>query len=123
MAVEHQLVLAAHHVGVRDEESVYRGAVREHLPAEVPLARVVRRSVDVDYELRSGLPLHLRGAQVIPDVLAHIDANLQAVDDVQGAAIAWREVPFLVEDTVVGKIYLVVNVHQPAVPCHGGGVA
>ena len=53
LAVEDQLVLAAHRVHEGQAHQVVGGAGRQHLLAEPPLARVVGRGVDAHHQLRA----------------------------------------------------------------------
>ena len=114
-AVEHQLVLAAHLVRVADEHAVVDGARGQHPTAELSLARVVGRAVDVDDDLRTRLRLRLRRVPGVPDVLAHAQAHAHARHRVRRTALAGAEIAQLVEHAVVGQPLLAVDIGQAAV--------
>ena len=86
------------------------------------LARVEGRGVDVDNQLRPGLPLHGGRPNFVPDVLADVDADADTTDFVNRADVAPSEVAFLVENAVVGQENLVVGVYQSPVIPDGGRV-
>ena len=94
----------------------------EHALAGGELARVVGRAVDVDDDLRAGLPLQGHGAEGVPDVLTDVHADGDAADGVDGADAAGAEVAVLIKDAVVGQVDLVVDAHELAVAGEGGGV-
>ena len=91
------------------------GAAREHRAALGVASLVVGGAVDGDDDLRAGEPLHRRGAGVVPDVLADVDAGLHPVDLEDGALVAAREVALLVEHAVVRQEDLAVNGGDAAV--------
>ena len=107
VAVEDQLVLAAHGVDPGHERAVVGGAPADHLLARPPLAVVVRRAVDVDQKLRAvvRLPGHRPGGK--PAVLTNREADARAVELEDGAAVTGLEIALLVEDAVVGQEDLV----------------
>src|SRR6266550_2908790 len=107
VAVEDQLVLAAHRVDPGHKGAVVGGAAADHRLAWPALAVVVGRTVDVDQELGAMvcLPSHRAGRK--PAVLAHRQTDPDAAHLDDRAAVAWFEIPFLVEDAVVGQENLV----------------
>ena len=121
-AVEHQLVLTAHHVDVGDAHQIVHGARRDHLLAEAGLAGVVGRAVDVDDELGAGQRLDGGRPRRIPDVLADVDGERRVARHEDRRLGARLEVAVLVEDAVVRQVLLVVNPDAAAVVQHRGGV-
>ena len=121
-AVEYQLVLPAHGVQVGDENAVVGGAGGDHALALGGLAGVEGRRVDVDNDLGAGVALDGGGADGIPDVLADVDADVAAVDDINGTEVAAPEVAVLIEHAVVGQVHLAVPVEDTTVVDDGGGV-
>src|SRR4051794_33022199 len=103
VAIEDQLVLAAHGVHPGDECAVVRGAAGDHRLAGSALAVVVGGPVDVDQDLSPvvRLPGHRAGWK--PAVLADREADADAVQLNDGATVPWLEVALLVEDAVVGE--------------------
>ena len=83
---------------------------------------MVWRAVDVDDYLCARLSLHRRRSQGVPDVLADVDANVDAVDDEDGALGPGLEVAVFVKDAVVGQVHLVIDAHKLPVVRHGRGV-
>ncbi len=89
---------------------------------KLTLAGVEGGGVDVHDELGPGAALDLGGTHRVPDVLADVHPDADAVDDEDGAVLAGAEIAVLVEDAVVGEEHLVVDAHQLAVGANGGGV-
>ena len=83
---------------------------------------MVRRAVDVHDHARARLRLRLRRVARVPDVLADVHAHVNPGHPVDFARSVRLEIARLVEDAVVRQPLLVVNVRQPPVMDHGGGV-
>ena len=68
--------------------------------------------------------LSLRGGrpQGVPDVLADVDAYVDAIDHEYRALGAGLEVAVFIEDAVVGQVDLVIYAQKLSVVGHGGGV-
>src|SRR5581483_260546 len=109
VAVEDELVLPADRVDVGDEGAVVGRALGDHPLALDSLGRVVGRAVDVDQQLRAVLRLPRHRAGGIPAVLAHGEADANAVLLEDRALVAYREVALLVEDAVVRQENLVID--------------
>ena len=62
------------------------------------------------------------GPEGVPDVLADVDAYVDAIDHEYRALGTGLEVAIFVEDAVVGQVDLVVNAQKLPVVGHGGGV-
>ena len=122
VAVEHQLVLPADLVHVRDRDLVVGGAGGEHALALARLARVERRGVDVDDHLGAVERGVVGGAVGVPDVLAHRDRHLDTADEEARRLAAGMEVALLVEDPVVGEAVLAVARDDRALVDDGGAV-
>ena len=122
MAVEDQLVLAAHRVAERDEAGVVSRARDEHLLALVGAADVERRRRDVDEQLRAGQREVGRGWARLPHVLADSrpDERLAVLEQNQVATRC--EVAVLVEDAVVRQEALAVDAADLAAGEHEAGV-
>ena len=121
-AIEDQLVLTSHQVVVGENGDIILSPLGYHLLPGVSLAEVIGRGADIDDDLRPRVSLDAGRADLVPDILANIDADADAGDGIDGAAVTGAEVAVFVEDAVVGQEYLVVNIHQPAVVDDGGGV-
>src|SRR5439155_128589 len=121
-AVEHQLVLAAHHVDERQPDDVVGGARGDHALAEAGLARVVRRAVDGHDQLGAGQRLRGRRPRRIPDVLADVDGHARLAEREDRRLAPRLEIAVLVEDAVVRQVLLVVDAGQGPVVDDGGGV-
>ena len=118
-AVEHELVLATHHVDVGHAHEIVHCAGRHQLIAEAGLAGMVGRAVDVDEELGAAEGLHRGRSRGVPDVLAHVhgEGRLARREDLGlGARL---EVAVLVEDAVVRQILLVIDPGSDSVVQHG----
>ena len=122
VAVEHQLVLAAHGVHEHHRGEIVHRALHDHpLPVAAVSAAVGGRG-DVHEHLSAGQRLGHRGRARLPDVLAHGNANGHAVQVERDGLGPALEVAVLVEDPVVGEIHLAVYGGHPAVREHGRGV-
>ena len=124
-AVEHQLVLTAHLVHVRQRTTGVGRTSGQHALAGTPLAEVVRRAVDVDVQFGAARRLLGKRTGGAPDVFADADAHLHAADDVQlvrVARVAGCEVAGLVEHGVVGQQALAIRADHMPVHAHSGSV-
>ena len=123
VAVEDQLVLAAHGVAERQEAAVIAAAGGEqHLPLPA-LAPVIGRGREVDDDLRAavhGRPFGRTAGH--PDVLADGDAHPPAVEIDHERLASRQEVAALVEDGVVREAVLAVQRRDPTVGQDRGGV-
>ena len=86
------------------------------------LAAVVRRSVDVEAEFRTGQRHLIERRARIPDVLANADPERDVAGAVDRHAAPGREVALFVEDPVVRQVLLVIRPDVGAVVEHGGGI-
>ena len=120
-AVEHQFVLAAHHVGVDQRVAVLAGAATRHFQPLFLLAGVVRRGVGHQQHLGAGLGGGARGS-VEPDVLADVDAEAHALDVEHQRFAVSREIALLVEHRIVGQLALAIGAQHAALAQHRGGV-
>src|SRR5712692_8190268 len=120
VAVEDQLVLATDCVGVRDVGTVVRGAAGDHVLTWGALAYVVRRTVDVDQQLRAVVRLPRHRAGRVPAVLADGDPDADPGLLEDRTAMAGGEVALLVEDAVVGQEDFVINRLELAITDEGG---
>src|SRR6185437_15705615 len=96
VAVEHQLVLSADHVDVRDGQSNVEHARTDHRLALALLVALVRGSVDDDEQLRPIGSRELGGLR-LPDVLADEQAHPKALAVHHRRLSASVEVALLVE--------------------------
>ena len=86
----------------------------DQLEPRVVLVPLVRRAVDDEQQLGTGLAGQGDGAALLPEVLADGDGHVDAADPDHGEVGAGREDPVLVEDAVVGQVVLGVAGHDPA---------
>jgi len=122
VAVEDQLVLAAHQPAEGDVGDVVARPLGEHPLALGALADVVGGGGDVDDQGGPGEGLVAGRGAGLPDVLAdgQPDAVAAQVDDGPGGARL--EVALLVEDAVVGEVHLAVDRVDGAFVEDGKGV-
>src|SRR5207248_232842 len=90
-------------------------ARRDHFLAKIALAGVIRRTIDVDEDFGPAVALNQGRSAGVPNVLAYIDADEGACDLVDRRARAGPEIAILVEDAVIGKVVLVIDVDDRAV--------
>ncbi len=108
MPLENQLILAAHHVHVRQRQADITRANPCDVLALALLVQFVRRSVDDDEKLGAVGAREL-GRLRLPDVLAnqHSDPESLAID--HRGLRAGLEIALLVEDLIVGELGLPVD--------------
>jgi hypothetical protein len=109
VSVEDELVLAAYRVAERDEARVVSRARHEHLLTLVRSAHVEGRSRQIHDQLGAREREIGRGRPGLPQVLAHRDADECLAVLEQDQIPARREVPVLVEHSVVGEEALAVD--------------
>src|ERR1700690_149033 len=112
VTVENKLVLAANRIEISNDQTVVRGPGREHLKPRSGFSHMIRRCIDVNYELRAMRGLYRSGAVRIPDILAYIDSEFCCPHLVDGITFARLEVTKFVKHAVVGQMYLVIHVEQ-----------
>ncbi len=123
VAVEDELVLAAHLVDVGDGAAGLGDASAQHREALGVPAPVVGRCVEVDHDVGAGTA-RLRNRPVVePDVFTDGDADPRA----RHAEERWRplarhEPALLVEDAVVGEEVLAVDADDAAAGADSGCV-
>ena len=122
MAVEDELVLAAHQPAEGDAGEILARPLGEHPLAFEPLAGVIRRGGDVEDQRGPGHGLVAGGWTGLPQVLAHRQPDALAADVDRSAGCARAEVAALVEHAVVGKVDLAVDRVDRALREHGGRV-
>ena len=123
VAVEDQLVLAAHLVAVDDRRAGLGGAAAHQRQPEVVLGPLVRRGVGGDDQVDAGLPGDPARAALDPEVLADGQRDVDPVQPDDRQLGAGHEVAGLVEDAVVGQVPLVVAGHHLAAVQQRRGVA
>src|SRR5690606_7960591 len=126
-AVEHEVVLAADEVDVRDGRAHLARAPRGEVGADVALALLVRGAVEHEQQVEPVPRLverrHLGDrAALLPDVLADRDAHAAALDLDDRGGLAGREDAELVEHAVVRQVVLVVRGLHHAVAQHDRAV-
>ena len=108
IAVEHQLVLTADQIDEHQRNSRLADACRADLPLSLPLlVHFIGRGIDDQQHLRAGPARPLRGLGV-PDILAHQDPRLDAVQFDHRGFGAGGEIAFFVEHPVIGQAGLAV---------------
>ena len=123
LAVEDELVLPPHKIGVDDVGPVVGGPGLEHRLPDLPLAGVEGRGRQVHDHLGIAVQgLVVKGPLGVPDVLADIDSDGRVPVADQGIGASRLEVAVLVEDPVVGKILLALDPHKPAAVDDGGRI-
>ncbi|MNS87869.1 hypothetical protein D3C72_1218250 [compost metagenome] len=121
--IEHQGILAAHHVEVGDGRAAFAGTCSQHRIALGMLAALVGRSVGHHHQLRTGT--HRIGQRLgEPQVFADQQAHRNAIN-LEHAAATVRvdiEVAALVEHRVIGQLALAVGLLHQAITQHAGRV-
>ena len=121
VAVEDQLILAAHQVGV-DEGHALRADVAAHgVIAQVLLVHVIRRAVRHQQHLRAGRA-GTHGGVLEPRVFADIDAETHALHAKDERLVGRGEVALFIENSRVRQVVLAVGAQHFAVQQHGGGI-
>ena len=111
IAVEDQLVLAAHQVDVGEHGAGLAGPPLAEVEPGVVLAPLVRRRVGHDQQAGARLAGHRDRAAVLPEVLADRDRHVHRILAGQRQpedrhAVAGDEDPVLVEDAIVRQVML-----------------
>ena len=120
-AVEHELVLTAHAVGIDNRQPGFAGARAHVLAPERLLLRVVGRAVGNDDEACAGF-LRLANRLREPDVFADDDPAWKAVDVDDARCAARLEVALFVEHRVIRQALLAVRLRHPTVAQHADHV-
>ena len=123
IAVEHELVLTADHVHVRDGRLRLGRAPAHQRQPYVVLVQLVRRAVDVHDQAHVGRGGHGERAARLPQVLADGQRDVDPAETHHLQRVARHEVPVLVEDAVVGQVVLEVGRHHRAPVQDGQRVA
>ena len=121
IAVEHQFVLAADEIGIKNRDMIAPGRLHDNLEALLTLVKVIRRGVEINHEPGPGLNGRVY-RPAFPNVLANRDGHRHVLDRHHAGAAAGGEIAFLVEDAVVGKTMLGVGCDHLVVAQHRGGV-
>ena len=122
VAVEHQLVLAAHQVEVGEGAAGLGRAPAGQLEPGVVLLPLVRRAVDDQQQLGTGLAGLGDRAALLPEVLADGECDVHAAYPYDGQVVPGDEDAELVEHAVVGQVVLGVAGHHLAAMQHGNAV-
>ena len=122
IAVEHQFVLPANQVGVKDGQAIFDRPLSQDLQPQPAFAGVKGRGVQIEQQLRTGLGglAHRPG---LPHILADGDADPRALEFEHQRFRARHEIAFLVEHTVIGQTLLVIDRPHPPVGDDGGRIA
>ena len=76
---------------------------------------MIRRGAYVDYNLGPRVGLSGSWSYLVPDILAYVDANIDASDDINRALAPSPGVAVLIKDTIVGQIYFVLDASELAI--------
>lgn len=121
-AVENQLILPAHHVGVGDQHTILPRAGGQYLVAQAALADMERRGVDVHDNFspcRSLRPCRPFGK---PDVLANVHADGRAIQHQQRQTRPGTKIPALIKDAIIRQQPLAIVGDKPALTQHRGRI-
>jgi hypothetical protein len=121
-AVEHELVLAAHHVHVRDRRTGAPRSLPQHRRTLRDLALVEGGRIDVDDHLCPCVALRDERAGLGPRVLADAHPDDAFVGVQQPVTASLAEVTLLVEDPVVRETLLVIDRRDSAPVADRGGI-
>ena len=110
VAVEHEFVLSADKIVVRNDDRVVGRPRLQHAFAPLPLSGVVgrRRNVDQDFSA-AGSRLMKKWSVRIPDVFADADSNRCISDPEYRTRSSRLKVTELIEDSVVRQKHLVID--------------
>ena len=121
IAVEHQFVLAADEIGIKNLDTVAPSRLRDNVKALPALVEVKRRGIKIDHEPGTGLDGRVH-RPAFPDILADRDRYRHTLDRHHAGAAAGGEIALFVEDAVVGKTMLGVGCDHLTVAQNRGGV-
>ena len=121
VAIENQLILATHQVGVDQGHALRADMLAHGVIAQVLLVHVVGRAVRHQQHLRAGRA-GAHGRMLEPRVFADIDAETHALHAKHEGLVRRREVTLFIEHRRVRQVVLAVGAQHFAVEQHGSGV-
>ena len=104
IAIEHQLILTTHHVGITQNHFVLSRSRGQHLFTKTAFTHVEGRSIDIHNQLRTSKQSLMTGGTLrIPNVFTNVDTHHNPIDHKNWNDFARAKVSALIKHPIIGE--------------------